>query len=179
MFPRTPQRWPRHLCSCPFSGTCKCSKGSFKEILIVSINETTCIYNNICNVKYDSIALAHTGAQQVCYLEEAVDVLPGRAVLHAGVGVLPHHVVDGVHDVRHLLGRPKREKKKRKHHGCHVNTTRLSRDYERERENDSGTSLVMQPSLLRSYRLKAQFSLSVMEPLKMMDRFIMKSCSPT
>lgn len=45
----------------------------------------------------------------VCYLEEAVDVLPGRAVLHAGVGVLPHHVIDGVHDVHHLLGR-EREK---------------------------------------------------------------------
>lgn len=39
------------------------------------------------------------------------------------------------------------------------------------------TSLVMQPSLLISYRLKAQLSLSVMEPLRMMDRLITKSYS--
>lgn len=49
-------------------------------------------------------------------------------------------------------------------------------------ESEAGvvvTSLVMQPSLLRSYRLKAQFSLSVMEPLRMMDRLMTKSCSRT
>lgn len=39
------------------------------------------------------------------------------------------------------------------------------------------TSLVMQPSLLISYRLKAQLSLSVMVPLRMMDRLITKSYS--
>ena len=38
------------------------------------------------------------------------------------------------------------------------------------------TSLVMQPSLLRSYRLKAQFSLSVIVPLRMIDKPNTKSC---
>lgn len=32
-------------------------------------------------------------------------MLPGSAVPHVGVRVLPHHVVDGAHDVRHLLAR--------------------------------------------------------------------------
>lgn len=41
------------------------------------------------------------------YLEEAVNMLPGSTILHIGVGVLPHHVIDGVHDVSHLLDRPK------------------------------------------------------------------------
>ena len=35
----------------------------------------------------------------------------------------------------------------------------------------------MQPSLFRSYRLNAQFSLSVTEPFKMMDRPVTKSCN--
>lgn len=48
---------------------------------------------------------------------------------------------------------------------------------QRDREEAGSTSLVMQPSLLRSYRLKAQLSLSVMEPLKIMDRLTTKSCS--
>lgn len=50
------------------------------------------------------------------YLEEIVDVIIGSAVLHVGVGKLPHHVVDGVHDVCHLLvkkeGREELRKKK-------------------------------------------------------------------
>lgn len=32
-------------------------------------------------------------------------MLPGSAVPHVGVRVLPHHVVDGAHDVCHLLER--------------------------------------------------------------------------
>lgn len=37
------------------------------------------------------------------HLEEAVNMILGSAVLHAGVGVFAHHVVDGVHNVCHLL----------------------------------------------------------------------------
>lgn len=37
------------------------------------------------------------------YLEEAVYVLLGSTVPHVGVGVLPHHVIDGVHDICHFL----------------------------------------------------------------------------
>lgn len=54
------------------------------------------------------------------------------------------------------------------HQSCQHNTRHNS---------SSSTSLVMQPSLLRSYRLKAQWSLSLMEPLKMMERLITKSYS--
>lgn len=56
-------------------------------------------------------------------------------------------------------------------------TTFLQTQSEKREGNDKSTSLVMQPSLLRSYRLKAQLSLSVMEPRKMMDRLITKSYS--
>lgn len=41
----------------------------------------------------------------VFYLEEIVNMLVGSIIPHAGVGVLPHHVIDGVHDVCHLLDR--------------------------------------------------------------------------
>lgn len=45
-------------------------------------------------------------------------MLPGSTVLHVGVGVLPHHVIDGAHDVSHLLDTTKgrkgsRDKKKK------------------------------------------------------------------
>ncbi len=43
----------------------------------------------------------------VFYLEEVVNVILGSAILHTGVGVLPHHVIDGVHDICHLLDRQK------------------------------------------------------------------------
>lgn len=56
-----------------------------------------------------------------------------------------------------------------------TNTTLGTTITETQRENSLSTSLVMQPSLLRSYRLKAQLSLSVMEPLSMMDRLMTKS----
>lgn len=44
------------------------------------------------------------------YLEEAVYMLLGSTVLHVGAGVLPHHVIDGVHDIRHFLERQRKEK---------------------------------------------------------------------
>lgn len=37
------------------------------------------------------------------HLEKAVDMFLWGAVPHVGVGVLAHHVIDGAHDVRHLL----------------------------------------------------------------------------
>lgn len=117
------------------------------------------------------------------YLEEAVNMLPGSIILHVGVGVFPHHVIDGVHDIRHLLDRQKGGKEARinKTSPTASNSTQHAAFVQtgRARENGSGTSLVMQPSLLRSYRLKAQLSLSVMEPLRMMDRLITKSYSRT
>lgn len=36
-------------------------------------------------------------------LEEALNVFSWSIVLHSGVCVLPHHVIDGPHDVHHLL----------------------------------------------------------------------------
>ena len=36
-------------------------------------------------------------------LEEAFHMVSGGIVLHSGVCVLPHHVIDGRHDVQHLL----------------------------------------------------------------------------
>lgn len=36
-------------------------------------------------------------------LEEALHMFSGGIVLHSGVCVLPHHVIDGRHDVQHLL----------------------------------------------------------------------------
>lgn len=91
------------------------------------------------------------------------------AILHAGVGILPHHVIDRVHYICHLL-----DKKKKKEKSRAVNITQNSATVG---VSGSHTSLVMQPSLLRSYILKAQLSLSVMEPLKMIDRLVTKSCS--
>lgn len=42
------------------------------------------------------------------YLEEAVNMFLWSAVPHAGVSMLPHHVVDRVHYVCHLLNQKKR-----------------------------------------------------------------------
>lgn len=39
-----------------------------------------------------------------CHLEEELNVLGGRAVPWWGMGAAPHHVVDGLHDLQHLLG---------------------------------------------------------------------------
>lgn len=39
------------------------------------------------------------------YLEEDVHVLPGGVLPEHGIRVLPHHVVDGLDDVHHLLHR--------------------------------------------------------------------------
>lgn len=39
------------------------------------------------------------------YLEEDVHVLPGGVLPEHGVRVFPHHVVDGLDDVHHLLHR--------------------------------------------------------------------------
>lgn len=36
-------------------------------------------------------------------LEEDLHVLAGRLLLEDGVRAFPHHVVDGLHDVQHLL----------------------------------------------------------------------------
>lgn len=41
----------------------------------------------------------------VFYLEEVVNMVLGSIIPHVGVGVLPHHVIDGVHDSSHLLDR--------------------------------------------------------------------------
>lgn len=103
-------------------------------------------------------------------LEEAFHVVLGSAVPHAGVRILAHHVINGMHDVCHLLTKTshhhkllvKHEKKKKK----------------KLLVKSADTSRVMQPSLLRSYRLKAQLSLSVTEPLRMMDRLKTKSYGP-
>lgn len=105
----------------------------------------------------------------VLYLEEDVNVILGGAVLHARVGILAHHVIDWVHYVRHLLGNVTRVKEMRQHE------PEIQGKTKRWTLKGCRTSLVMQPSLLRSYRLKAQLSLSVMEPLKMMDRLMTKS----
>lgn len=40
---------------------------------------------------------------QLRYLEKVVNMLPRGVVLYAGVRTLPHHVIDGAHDVCHLL----------------------------------------------------------------------------
>lgn len=36
-------------------------------------------------------------------LEEGFHMISGGIILHRGVSVLPHHVVDRLHDVQHLL----------------------------------------------------------------------------
>lgn len=36
-------------------------------------------------------------------LEEALHMFSWGIVLHGGVCVFPHHVIDGLHDVQHLL----------------------------------------------------------------------------
>lgn len=36
-------------------------------------------------------------------LEEALHMFSWGIVLHGGVRVFPHHVIDGLHDVQHLL----------------------------------------------------------------------------
>ena len=36
-------------------------------------------------------------------LEEALHMISWGIILHSGVCVLPHHVIDGRHDVQHLL----------------------------------------------------------------------------
>ena len=46
------------------------------------------------------------------YLEETVNMILGSTVLHAGVGILPHHVIDRVHDVCHLLDKKQGGNKK-------------------------------------------------------------------
>ena len=38
-----------------------------------------------------------------CDLEKALHMFSWSIVLHSGVRVLPHHVIDGLHDVQHLL----------------------------------------------------------------------------
>ncbi len=47
----------------------------------------------------------------VFYLEEAVNMLLGGAVPHVRVRVLSHHVIDGVHDICHLLDKQRGDKK--------------------------------------------------------------------
>lgn len=93
-------------------------------------------------------------------------------IFHVGVCILPHHVIDGVHYFCHLLEEQTEGKKCEKDMSCQCNK-------KKKKQAVIGwfTSLVMQPSLLISYRLKAQLSLSVMEPLRMMDRLITKSYS--
>lgn len=44
------------------------------------------------------------------YLEELVNMLLGSIIVHAGVGILPHHVIDGVHDICHFLDGQKERK---------------------------------------------------------------------
>lgn len=36
-------------------------------------------------------------------LKEAFHMFSGGIILHSGVCVLPHHVIDGCHNVQHLL----------------------------------------------------------------------------
>ena len=43
------------------------------------------------------------------HLEEGVYVLLRDVPLQGGVSVLPHHVVDGLHDVQHLLQKEQRK----------------------------------------------------------------------
>ena len=115
----------------------------------------------------------------VFYLEEVVNMVLGSIIPHVGVGVLPHHVIDGVHDSCHLLDGGGGGG------GGDMHISNITSNYQHnirhnfhtnsERENSLSTSLVMQPSLFRSYRLKAQLSLSVIEPLRMMDRLMTKS----
>lgn len=44
------------------------------------------------------------------YLEEVVNMVPGSTILNVGVRILPHHVIDGVHNVCHLLDGQRGEK---------------------------------------------------------------------
>lgn len=72
--------WPPRLYSCPFSEERKQPK-----------NETQYWCVNIQAVAPD--------------LEKALHVFSRGVILHRRICVLPHHVIDGLHDVQHLLKR--------------------------------------------------------------------------
>lgn len=67
-------------------------------------------------------------------------MLPGSAVLHVGVGVLPHHVIDGAHDVSHLLDTTKGRKGSRDNNDQH--NTQLSRKH-RKLKHLSGYAAIL------------------------------------
>ena len=75
-------------------------------------------------MKYETVLVSiESIGLMICvfYLEEVVNVLIGSVIPHAGVGVLPHHVIDGVHDVCHLLDRERRrEENKNESRGADI-----------------------------------------------------------
>lgn len=61
-------------------------------------NSCQCTCANVRSVMTSTLFLGLSG-----HLEEAVDMLPGSAVPPVRAAGRPHHVIYGVHDVRHLL----------------------------------------------------------------------------
>lgn len=136
---------------------------------------------------------AGPGGTYSTHLEEPLHVLQGRVLPQDGVGVAAHHVIDGLHDVEHfLLGQERggsllrasdlQRRRPRPAGDASVGGIFLScalgnssHTYGPSSPQWLRTSLVMQPSLLRSYKLKAQFSLSSVVPRRITDRPATKS----
>lgn len=127
-------------------------------------------------------------------------MLPWGLLSECRIRILAHHVIDGFHDIKHfLLGQGRKGSLFRasslqiKRIRAHGRPHPLLGKHMLVRFSSSGpfapphtheispalqlshTSLVMQPSLLRSYKLKAQFSLSSMVPRRITDKPATKS----
>lgn len=104
------------------------------------------------------------------YLEEILHVFKCSIFFHRRISVTAHHIIDGPHDRQHFLWKVTVRWWQSQTHACikESMTSRLTH-----------TSLVMYPSLLMSYRLKAHLSFSVTEPRSRTERPITKSCQNT
>ena len=95
----TPRWWPPRLCSGPFSGGKKKRQPKIYPTILFIICHYFDLYFDLpqyCCHNEIRTAVAFD-------LEEALNVFSWSIVLHSGVCVLPHHVIDGPHDVHHLL----------------------------------------------------------------------------
>lgn len=96
--------WPPHLYSGPSSER-KMEHQIFtnwKMIIISSITWT--ILPSVIFLWFKQAYIEEL-IQKTVDLKEALHVFSRNVVLHRGVCVLPHHVIDGLHDVKHLLER--------------------------------------------------------------------------
>ncbi len=76
-------------------------------------------------------------------LEEALHVFSWSIVLHSGVCVLPHHVIDRPHDVQHLLQREGQQ-------GKNVEDVKVVRSCQRYKGHESQNPTVLQEIWIRN-----------------------------